>query len=95
MFGFPDFLDWVSIPVNSQLTVIFDALEAHGLISVIIFSQNHIGGRSLLLYWNGCAIMDSLFFGITKLLNLYIYLDVVYLKIIVDEICDLATFSFI
>ena len=92
VLGLPYFLDWIPIPVNSQLTVIFEALEALGLI---IFAQNPIGGRSSLLYWNGCAIMDSLFFRITKLLNLDVYFDIVYLKIIINEIFDLAAFTLI
>ena len=92
VLGLPDFLDGVPIPVNSQLTVIFEALEALGLI---IFAQNPIGRGSFLLYWNGCTIMDSLFFRISKLLNLYVYFDIVYLKIIINEIFDLATFTLI
>ena len=41
------------------------------------------------------AIMDSLFFRISKLLNLDVYFDIVYLKIIINEIFDLATFTLI
>ena len=92
VLGFPNFLDWVPKPVNSQLTIIFDVLEALGLIKI---AQNPVRGRFFLLYWNGCAVMDSLFFRIGILLNLYVYFDIVYLKVIIDEIFDLATFLFI